>query len=42
VGTGVDLAIRELAEQVASATGFRGEIHWDASKPEAPRKNSSM
>ena len=26
VGTGVDLSIRELAEAVASATGFHGTI----------------
>ena len=39
VGTGVDLTIRELAEAVAEATGFRGEILWDASKPDGtPRK----
>jgi GDP-L-fucose synthase len=38
VGTGVDLTIRELAEQVASATGFQGEIHWDASKPDGTPK----
>jgi len=39
VGTGVDLAIRALAEAVAEATGFQGEIHWDASKPDgSPKK----
>ena len=38
VGTGVDLTIRELAEAVAAATGFRGEIHWDASKPDGTPK----
>ena len=39
VGTGVDLTIRELAEAVASATGYRGEIRWDPSKPDGtPRK----
>jgi len=38
VGTGVDLTIRELAETVAAATGFRGEIHWDASKPDGTPK----
>jgi GDP-L-fucose synthase len=38
VGTGVDLTIRELAEAVAEATGFRGEIHWDASKPDGTPK----
>ena len=34
VDTGVDLVIRELAEAVAEATGFRGEILWDTSKPD--------
>ena len=39
VGTGRDLTIRELAELVAKAVGFRGEIHWDPSKPDGtPRK----
>jgi len=32
VGTGVDLTIRELAEAVAAATGFSGEIRWEASQ----------
>jgi GDP-L-fucose synthase len=38
VGTGVDLTIRQLAEAVAEATGFQGEIHWDASKPDGTPK----
>ena len=38
VGTGVDLSIKELAETVASATGFQGEIRWDASKPDGTPK----
>lgn len=38
VGTGVDLTIRELAEAVAAATGFTGEILWDASKPDGTPK----
>lgn len=38
VGTGVDLTIRELAEQVAVATGYQGEILWDASKPDGTPK----
>jgi GDP-L-fucose synthase len=38
VGTGVDLSIRELAEAVAAATGFQGEICWDASKPDGTPK----
>ena len=38
VGTGLDLSIRELAEAVAAATGFQGEIRWDSSKPDGTPK----
>jgi GDP-L-fucose synthase len=38
VGTGVDLAIRELAEQVAEAVGYSGSIEWDTSKPDGTPK----
>ena len=39
VGTGSDCSIRELAELVASVTGFRGRITFDTSKPDGtPRK----
>lgn len=39
VGTGVDCTIRELAETIASVTGFKGELLFDASKPNGtPRK----
>ena len=39
VGTGVDCTIRELAETVASVTGFTGQLSFDASKPDGtPRK----
>jgi GDP-L-fucose synthase len=38
VGTGVDLTIHELAEAVAAATGYQGEISWDASKPDGTPK----
>ena len=38
VGTGVDLTIRELAETVAEATGYRGPILWDTSKPDGTHK----
>ncbi len=38
VGTGVDLSIKALAEAVAAATGFEGEIHWDTSKPDGTPK----
>jgi GDP-L-fucose synthase len=39
VGTGEDLSIKELAEKVAAAAGFTGQIEWDSSKPDGtPRK----
>ena len=38
VGTGIDLTIRDLAEAVAKATGFQGEIVWDSSKPDGTPK----
>jgi len=39
VGTGVDCTIRELAETIASVTGFKGALEFDASKPDGmPRK----
>ena len=43
VGTGIDLSIRELAEQVAATVGFAGEIHWDTSKPDGtPKKQLNV
>jgi GDP-L-fucose synthase len=39
VGTGEDLSIKDLAQKVADAAGFTGEIDWDSSKPDGtPRK----
>jgi nucleoside-diphosphate-sugar epimerase len=39
VGTGVDVAIRELAETMKEVVGFKGEIHFDTTKPDGtPRK----
>ncbi|MCL4106303.1 UNVERIFIED_CONTAM: hypothetical protein GTU68_003464 [Idotea baltica] len=39
VGTGEDLPLKELAERIATATGFEGEVEWDISKPNGtPRK----
>jgi GDP-L-fucose synthase len=39
VGTGQDVTIRQLAEAVMSVVGFKGEIVFDASKPDGtPRK----
>jgi GDP-L-fucose synthase len=39
VGKGDDVTIRELAEEVRAVVGFKGEIVFDASKPDGtPRK----
>ncbi len=39
VGTGTDVTIRELAHLVMDVVGFRGELAFDASKPDGtPRK----
>ncbi len=39
LGTGQEITIRELVELIAEATGFTGEIRWDASKPDGqPRR----
>lgn len=39
VGTGKDVTIQALAELVAQAVGYQGQIRWDRSKPDGtPRK----
>ncbi len=39
IGTGVDVTIRELAETIMDVVGFKGELTFDASKPDGtPRK----
>jgi GDP-L-fucose synthase len=39
IGSGADLTIKALAEQVRRVVGFAGEIVWDTSKPDGtPRK----
>lgn len=39
IGTGRFTAVRELAEVIADAVGYDGEIHWDTSRPSgAPEK----
>jgi len=39
VGTGTDITIRELAQRVGKVVGFRGELVFDASRPDGtPRK----
>jgi GDP-L-fucose synthase len=39
LGSGSEISIRELAEQIARLTGFTGGIRWDTSKPNGqPRR----
>lgn len=39
VGTGADLSIRELAENIQKIVGHKGAIDWDSDKPDGtPRK----
>ncbi len=39
VGSGTDHTIREIADMVADAVGYRGRTEWDTSKPDgAPQK----
>jgi len=39
IGTGVDIGIRDLALKIAQIVGYKGEITFDASKPDGtPRK----
>ena len=39
VGSGREIAIKDLAEKIKAAVGFEGEIVWDSSKPDGtPRK----
>ena len=39
VGSGSEITIKELAEIVSEVVGYKGEIEWDASKPDGtPRK----
>ena len=39
LGVGEEITIRELVALITSAAGFRGEVRWDASKPDGqPRR----
>jgi GDP-L-fucose synthase len=39
IGTGEDISIKELAEEIKALTGFEGEIVWNSSRPDGtPRK----
>jgi GDP-L-fucose synthase len=39
IGTGEEISIKNLANLVALAAGYRGRIEWDTAKPDGtPRK----
>jgi GDP-L-fucose synthase len=39
IGTGIETSIRQIAQCVQDAVGYRGAVEWDASKPEGqPRR----
>ena len=39
IGAGFEITIKELAEKIVKLIGFKGEIRWDASKPDGqPRR----
>lgn len=39
IGTGTEISIRDLVTKIVALTGFRGEVKWDASKPDGqPRR----
>jgi GDP-L-fucose synthase len=38
LGSGKEIAIRDLADLIAKATGYQGEILWDTTKPNGQRR----
>ena len=39
LGAGFEISIKDLVELIARLTGFKGEIIWDATKPDGqPRR----
>jgi GDP-L-fucose synthase len=39
LGSGEEIRIKDLAELICELTGFRGQLRWDASKPDGqPRR----
>ena len=38
IGTGSDVAIKDLADMIKSTVGYKGELIWDASKPDGTPK----
>lgn len=43
IGTGLDITIKDLAENIAGVVGYTGKIEWDTSKPNGtPKKLLSV
>ncbi|MFX0133449.1 MAG: GDP-L-fucose synthase family protein [Candidatus Hodarchaeota archaeon] len=40
LGTGFEITIKDLVHKIAKLTGFKGEIRWDASKPDGQPRRS--
>ena len=40
LGTGAEISIRQLAEQIAELVGFEGEIEWDTAMPNGQPRRS--
>ena len=39
LGSGMEITIRDLVALIAELTGYRGEVHWDTTKPDGqPRR----
>ena len=38
VGTGKEISIKEVAEKIVAEIGFKGELRWDATKPDGTMK----
>jgi len=39
LGSGMEISIKDLVDLIAQLTGFKGEIVWDADKPDGqPRR----
>ena len=38
IGTGVDISIKELAEEIKTAVGFKGDLYFNTDKPDGTLK----
>ena len=40
LGSGMEISIKDLANQIAEYSGFHGELVWDSSKPDGQPRRS--